>query len=56
LGEKDKTGKVAQYNKAWAKRTGYSLKIIHDAAHNANVDKPDEVNACIRDFLSETIQ
>ncbi len=55
LGEKDKTGKVAQYNKAWTRRTGYPLKIINDAAHNVNVDKPDEVNALIYDFLSEKI-
>ena len=53
LGEKDKTGKVAQYNKAWAGQTGYPLKIINDAAHNANVDKPEEVNDHIRAFLSE---
>lgn len=51
LGEKDKTGKVAQYNKAWARQTGYPLKIINDAAHNVNVDKPEEVNDCIRAFL-----
>ena len=53
LGEKDKTGKVIQYNKAWTGQTGYPLKIINGAAHNANVDKPDEVNACIRGFLAE---
>ena len=53
LGEKDKTGKVAQYNKAWTMQTGYPLKIINDAAHNVNVDKPEEVNDCIRAFLSE---
>ena len=52
LGEKDRTGKVAQYNKAWTHQTGYPLKIINDAAHNVNVDKPEEVNACIRDFLA----
>ena len=52
LGEKDKTGKVAQYNKAWTRQTGYPLKIIKDAAHNVNVDKPDEVNALICGFLS----
>ena len=54
LGEKDRTGKVAQYNKAWAQQTGYPLKIIKDAAHNVNVDRPDEVNACISRFLSES--
>ena len=54
LGEKDKTGKVRLYNKEWAKKTGYPLKIISGAAHNVNVDKPEEVNACIHDFLSGT--
>ena len=53
LGEKDKTGKVAQYNKAWARQTGYPLEIIKDAAHNANVDKPDEINALIRGFCQK---
>ncbi|MBQ6388664.1 MAG: alpha/beta hydrolase [Mogibacterium sp.] len=53
LGEKDKTGKVAQYNKAWTKRTGYPLKIIRGAAHNVNVDRPEEVNAHILAFLKE---
>ena len=53
LGENDRTGKVAQYNKAWAKQTGYPLRIIRGAAHNANVDRPQEVNACIRDFLEQ---
>ena len=51
LGEKDRTGKVVQYNKAWTKRTGYPLRIIEGAAHNVNVDKPEEVNACIFEFL-----
>lgn len=55
LGEKDRTGKVAQYNKAWAEQTGYPLKVIRGAAHNVNVDRPDEVNKHIRDFLSEVI-
>ena len=55
LGEKDRTGKVAQYNKAWAQQTGYPLRIIKGAAHNVNVDRPDEVNACIRRFLSEQL-
>ncbi len=56
MGENDQTGKVVQYNKAWAQQTGYPLKIIKDAAHNANVDKPEEVNACIRSFLSDTVR
>ena len=56
LGEKDRTGKVVQYNKAWAQQTGYPLKIIKGAAHNVNVDMPEKVNACIRDFLAEAIR
>ena len=55
LGEKDKTGKVAQYNRAWTRQTGFPLRIINDAAHNVNVDKPDEVNALIRDFLAQHV-
>lgn len=51
LGEKDRTGKVAQYNREWAGRSGYPLEIIKGAAHNANVDKPQEVNGCIRNFI-----
>lgn len=53
LGEKDITGKVIQYNIAWTKRTGFPLKIIRGAAHNSNVDRPKEVNNCIRKFLSK---
>ena len=51
LGEKDKTGKVVQYNKAWTEKTGYPLKVIRNAAHNVNVDRPEEVNACIQEFI-----
>lgn len=55
LGEKDKTGKVMQYNKEWARRTGYPLEIIRGAAHNANIDKPQEVNDCIQRFLLKAL-
>ncbi len=53
LGEHDKTGKVRQYCKAWAKQEGYPLRIIKDAAHLTNVDNPDQVNRNIYDFISE---
>ena len=52
VGEYDKTGKVMQYNREWTKKTGYPLIIIKDAAHNANVDKPDVVNEAIESFLN----
>lgn len=51
LGEFEKTGKVKAYNEEWTKKTGYPLIRISGAAHNANADKPDEVNAIIENFL-----
>ena len=51
LGECDKTGKVQMYNRTWAEEKGYSLLIIKDAAHNANVDNPMEVNSAIDGFI-----
>ena len=56
LGEKDRTGKVVQYNKAWTQKTGFPLKIVRGAAHNVNVDIPEEVNAYIREFLTESVR
>ena len=51
LGDSDKTGKVTQYNKAWAKATGYPLHIIKNAAHFSNGDNPEQVNLEIEDFI-----
>ncbi len=51
LGDKDYVGKVASYNKEWAKNTGYPLYIIKGAAHNSNDDCPDEVNELILGFV-----
>ncbi len=51
LGEYDKTGKVPQYNWAWAAKTGYPLKIVPGAGHNANVDNPVVFNAVVEAFL-----
>ncbi len=53
LGEKDNTGKVKSYCREWARRTGYPLKIIKNAAHNSNVDNPAEVNEAIENFIEE---
>ncbi len=53
LGEKDRVGKVTAYNKEWSKRTGFPLVVIQGAAHNANDDQPDKVNAIIGDFLDK---
>lgn len=51
VGEYDKTGKVLAYCKAWAKKTGFPLHAIKNAAHNANADAPEAVNAEIESFL-----
>ncbi|MEA5049438.1 MAG: alpha/beta hydrolase [Eubacteriales bacterium] len=52
VGEKDKTGKVLSYSKAWHDTTGFPLTIIQNAAHNSNTDQPEEVNARIDRFLN----
>lgn len=51
-GEKDRTGKVLSYSKAWHNATGFPLHIIQDAAHNSNTDQPEMVNARIDSFLN----
>lgn len=50
-GENDKTGKVMTYNKLWHKKEGLPLYIIKGAAHNANDDRPSQVNKLIKEFL-----
>lgn len=51
VGEKDITGKVRTYNKMWADDCGYKLIQIANAAHNSNVDQPEEVNKLIYQFV-----
>ena len=51
VGERDRTGKVMAYNRAWQARTGLPLHVIPDAAHNSNADNPGAVNRIIDEFL-----
>ena len=51
LGDKDRTGKVKQYCRAWAERTGYPLHIIKNAAHFSNGDNAKQVNSEIDQFI-----
>ena len=44
VGEKDSTGKVKAYCKAWAEQTGYPLHYIQGAKHFSNGDNPAQVN------------
>ncbi len=52
VGEKDSTGKVKAYCKAWAKQTGYPLHQIQGAKHFSNGDNPEQVNREIEDFVN----
>lgn len=52
VGEQDKTGKVKQYCEEWSSKEGYPLRVIKNAAHFANADNPEEVNAAIEEFVS----
>ena len=36
-------------------QTNYPLQIIKGAGHNANVDKPEEMNFIINEFLEEKV-
>lgn len=51
VGEKYRTGKVKTYNREWARRTGFPLIWIPNAAHNSNVDNPGAVNGEIEKFI-----
>lgn len=51
VGDHDKTGKVKSYCKQWTKDTGFPLVTIKNAAHNSNVDQPEQVNEAIEKFL-----
>ncbi len=50
-GEKDAAGSAKSYNRRWAKKEGLPLYRIKGAGHNANTDRPEEVNRIIRDFV-----
>jgi len=50
-GDADITGKVQAYCQNWAKNEDRPLKVISNAAHNANMDNPDEFNQILADFL-----
>lgn len=50
VGEFDKTGKVKAYCSEWAKKKGYPLHIIKNAAHFSNADNYEQVNLEIETF------
>lgn len=52
-GDKDKSGKVVEYCKRWAKLENRALKVISNASHNANQDNPKEFNRILEEFLKK---
>jgi pimeloyl-ACP methyl ester carboxylesterase len=50
-GEADRAANVRSYSRRWAEREGRELRIIPDAAHNANMDNPAAFNRILEDFL-----
>jgi len=55
-GDRDNTGKVKSYCDRWANQENRPLKIISRAAHNANMDNPEEFNRVVGDYLETIIQ
>ena len=51
--ERDRTGRVRHYNEQWCCREGNPLHLVGGAAHNANVDAPEEVNRLLEHFLAK---
>ena len=50
-GARDRTGRVRAYCDRWAAQESRKLRIISDAAHNANMDNPEEFNRVLGEFL-----
>lgn len=50
-GENDRVGTVKKYCRMWTENTGFPLKMISNAGHNANIDNPDEMNHVINEFI-----
>lgn len=55
-GEKDNAGSAKSYNRRWAKGENIPIAWIKDAGHNANTDKPEEINQLIETFIEENLK
>ena len=54
FGDADRTGKIQTYCRRWAEREKRPLEIIANAAHNSNMDNPDEFNRILGEFLRKS--
>jgi len=52
-GEADRSGKVQKYCQQWSEREGKPVRIIPNAAHNANMDNPDVFNQILKEFVEK---
>jgi len=52
-GDKDKSGKVVEYCKRWAKSEDREVKVIQNASHNSNQDNPEVFNRILEEFLKK---
>lgn len=52
-GKEDRAGAAKRYNVKWHERTGIPIAWIECAGHNANTDKPDEINHLIEEFVKK---
>jgi len=53
VGDSDRTGKVTTYSRQWAEREKRPLEIIPNAAHNSNMDNPEDFNRILSDFCNK---
>lgn len=52
-GARDRSGKVIRHCRRWAAEDDVPLAVIPDAAHNSNMDNPEEFNRVLAKFLAE---
>lgn len=52
-GDHDAMGSILKQNHAWHDELGIPLTLIVGAGHNANVDRPSQVNAAIATFVRD---
>ena len=55
-GKKDRAGSCIRYNRAWSRRTGFRLEWIREAGHNANTDKPEQINDLIEELAQMAVK
>lgn len=52
-GTKDAAGSAKRYNRLWHEATGIPIHWIKGAGHNANTDKPEQVNELILSIVNQ---